>query len=470
MTITHTTSMPSSAPSARSPFPLRSSFTALAMAALTMTSAAQDLTIKAPPQSHPIAIINAAIHPVSSPTLQHGYITFDRGRITAVGEGTFEPPPGTRIIDAAGMHVYPGFIGPNTQIGLAEITAVRASNDHREVGDITPEVRAAVAVNPDSTLLPVTRTNGVLTVGVFPTGGRIPGRASVMQLEGWTWEEMAVKQDAGLTINWPSARPVTAWWMDRTESEQAEDARRQHAAIDEAFDAATDYLRARAADPSHPVDLRWEAMRGVLNHAGSDGGEGDQLPVFIAANELDQIVAAATWGVQRNLNVVIVGGRDAPMAADLLKRHDIPVMINGIHTFPKRADSPYDDAFTVPARLHEAGVRFCIASADRTAHERNLPYNAATAVAYGLDRSEAIRSITLSAAEILGVADELGSLEPGKRATFIITGGDPLEIVTNVEMAFIEGRQIDLGNKQSALAEKYRERYRQQREAEDAAR
>jgi imidazolonepropionase-like amidohydrolase len=426
----------------------------------------QDLTVKAPPQRGPIALVNGKVHPVSEPPLERGYVLFDRGRIVEVGEGEFAAPDGVLVLDVEGRHIYPGLIGGNTQVGLAEIAAVRASNDHREVGGITPEVRAAVAVNPDSTLIPVTRTNGVLTVCTFPTGGRIPGRASVMQLEGWTWEEMAVREDAGLVIEWPTLRTVSAWWMDRSESEQQEESRRAHAAIDEAFDAAEAYLLARDADDSHPVDLRWEAMRGVLGKSNprTDGPQRERLPVFITANEIEQIVSAVTWGVKRGLRVVIVGGRDAELAADLLKRHDVPVMINGTHTFPKRSDSAYDDAFTLPARLQAAGVRFSIASADRTAHERNLPYNAATAVAYGLDRDAAIRSITLSAAEVLGVGAELGSIEAGKRATLIVTGGDPLEIRTNVELAFIDGRQIDLSNKQTHLAEKYREKYRQMRE------
>jgi imidazolonepropionase-like amidohydrolase len=450
---------------------VRAAVGAAALLASAGTSLGQDLTVKAPPQRGPIAIVNAQIHPISGPRIERGYVVFEDGRITDVGEGDYTVSDEVLVLDVEGRHVYPGLIGGNTQVGLAEIAAVRASNDHREVGGITPEVRAAVAVNPDSTLIPVTRTNGVLTVCTFPTGGRIPGRASVMQLEGWTWEEMAVKPDAGLVIEWPSMRPVSAWWMDRSESEQTEDARRAHAAIEDAFAVAEAYLRTRDADPSHPIDLRWEAMRGSL---GKDsGGAGaiessahpaGQLPVFISANEVEQIVAAVTWGVKRGLKVVIVGGRDAELAADLLKRHDVPVMVNGTHTFPKRSDSAYDDAFTLPARLHAAGVRFSIASADRTAHERNLPYNAATAVAYGLDHDQALRSITLSAAELLGVGAELGSLDVGKRATLIVTSGDPLEIRTNVELAFIEGRQIDLSNKQTHLAEKYREKYRQMRE------
>jgi imidazolonepropionase-like amidohydrolase len=187
------------------------------------------------------------------------------------------------------------------------------------------------------------------------------------------------------------------------------------------------------------------------------------LPVFIAAGDADQITAAVTWAAERGLRPVIVGGRDAEQCASLLKRHDVPVIITGTHAFPKRADSPYDDAYTLPARLAAAGVRFCIASADRTAHERNLPYNAGIAVAYGLDPEAALKAVTLWPAQILGVEKDVGSLEVGKAATLFLASGDPLDVTTVITGAYIDGRAIDLGNKQSALAEKYREKYRQKR-------
>ncbi len=425
---------------------------AAALALIPSVALAQDLTVKAPAQTQTIAIVNATVHPVSGPPITGGHIVFDKGKITAVGAGPYTlNGPGT-VIDATGKHVYPGLIGPVTQIGLTEISSVRATLDHREVGNITPEVWAAVGVNPDSTIVPVTRTNGILTVGVFPTGGLIPGRASVMRLEGWTYEDMAVKADAGLALNWPNTRPFTAWWMDQSEEDQLRAIRRNLDAIDETFDTAAAYFAARAADPGHPADIRWDAMRGVL--------EGT-LPVFIWAQDVDQITSAVSWATGRKLKPVIVGGQDAVLAADLLKRHDVPVIVLGTHNFPKRADSDYDAAFTLPARLEASGVRWCLASTDDTAHERNLPYNAAIAVAYGLGRDAALRSVTLSAAQVLGVSDRLGSLEAGKSATLIITDGDPLEVTTGVERAYIDGRDIDLSNKQTKLAEKYREKYRQ---------
>jgi len=422
---------------------------------VTALVCAQDLTVTAPPQRAPVAIVNATVHTLSGATHDPGYVVFDRGRIVDVGPVDDARSGKGRVIDADGLHVWPGLIGAHTRLGLTEISAVRAMRDYDEVGSMTPEIRAAVSVNPDSTLIPVARSNGVLAAGVFPSGGRIPGRASVIQLEGWTWEDMTLDDAAGLVLDWPRARPVTAWWMTRSEEEQRKEIREARAQIDEFFAAAKAYVEAKAADPSHPTDLRFEAMRDVLP------GAEPQAPVFISANDVDQITAAVTWAAEEGLTPVIVGGRDAPLAADLLRKHDVPVMLVGTHRFPKRADAPYDDAFTLPKRVHDAGLRWCLASGESAAHERSLPYNAATAVAYGLDHDDAMRAITLWAAETLGVGDRIGSLEPGKDATLIVTTGSPLDVRTELRHAFIQGREIDLSNKQTELNEKYREKYRQ---------
>ncbi|MEC9373251.1 MAG: amidohydrolase family protein, partial [Planctomycetota bacterium] len=212
---------------------------------------------------------------------------------------------------------------------------------------------------------------------------------------------------------------------------------------------------AKNADPSIPTDIRWEGLRPVLEKGA---------PLFIRAQELEQMQSAVTWAADRGFKCVIVGGRDAEQCIDLLKKHDVAVMVTGAHRMPRRRDSAYDEPFTLPAILEESGLRWCMATAGggfSTSAERNLPYHIATCVAYGLDPEVAIRSITLSAAEVLGVADRLGSIEPGKAATLIITDGNPLEIPTNVEVAFIDGRRIDLSNKQTDLNEKYLEKYRQ---------
>ncbi len=420
---------------------------------LTTVTHGQDLTHKAPPLTEPYALVGGTVHVEPGRAMALAYVLVNAdGTIETVGKRGQTPPEGTREIDCTGLQIYPGLIGANTRLGLTEISSVRATRDHNEVGRITPEVRAAVAVNPDSTLIPVTRSNGVLAVGVFPTGGIIPGRASVMQLDGWTSEDMTVLDDAGLHINWPLSRVVTAWWMDKTEQEQLDDIRKNAGRIRNTFSAARAYLRARDADDTVPIDLRYEAMRSVL--------DGDR-PVFVAAQDYEQIVAAVAFAHEEDLRMVIVGGRDSHLCTELLVEHDIGVIVNGVFGFPKRDDSPYDAVYTLPLTLKEAGVRFCLASGEETAHERSLPYSAAMAVAHGLTEADAMASITIDAARMLGVDDRLGTIEAGKDATLIVTNGSPLEVTTRFRRAFIMGREIDLSNKQTKLDEKYREKYRQ---------
>ncbi|HRQ73408.1 MAG TPA: amidohydrolase family protein [Phycisphaerales bacterium] len=441
------------------------------MPLFTSTTLAQDLGVKAPPQTRPVFIHNATIHTVSGETIEAGGIVFDDGVITAVLPAGMTPgfAPGSNPIeiDAEGLHVYPGLVAPYTQIGLTEIQAVRATLDFREVGTIAPEVRAAVAINPDSTLLPVTRSSGILTAGVFPgttyeifgdagPRGLIPGRASVIRLDGWTWEDLAILDDAGLVVNFPLTRPVVAWWMDEPPEGQSENIQRAMAALDDAFRNAAAYRDARAARPDHATDLRYEAMQGALPSAGSG-----QLPTFFIAHDVDQITGALAFAERHALRPVIVGARDADRCTDQLKAAGAAVVIESSYRMPKRDDSPYDELFTLPQRLEAAGIPWCFASGEETAHERNLPYAAAMAVAYGLSPDTALRAVTLSPAEILGVGDRLGSLDAGKSATLIVTDGHPLEATTRVHLAFIDGRAIDLENKHTALARKYLEKYRQ---------
>lgn len=433
---------------------------ALALAAGAVPASAQDLGMKAPPQTRTIAIVGATVHPISGPAIENATVVFDKGKITEVGTVAI---PGTwQVIQAKGKHIYPGLIGAVTQLGLTEIGAVRAMRDTSEVGSITPEVRPVVAVNPDSTLIPVARSAGILTAGVVAGGGLVPGKVSVIRLDGWTWEDMAVETDAGLLVSWPAMRTFTAGWMTRSEDDQLKDIRQQLTALDEVFSTAAAYVSARAANPQAVVDIRWESMRNVFAEANKP-----QKPVYVMAQDYDQIRAAISWAKEKNLKIVIVGGREAPLCADLLKAADVPVIVSGTHSFPRRADADYDEAFRLPAKLQAAGLKWCLASGEETPHERNLVHQAATAVAYGLDHEAGLRCITLSSAEILGVADRLGSLQPGKSATLIVTDGDALELTTHVELAWIDGRAIDLSNKQTKLAEKYREKYRRSGDLKD---
>ena len=441
----------------------RLALAALGALATPLAATAQDLTHSAPPQERPVIIENATIHTVSGDVIEDGAIVFEDGVIRQVlraGERARVRGDAERI-DATGKHVYPGFIAAITGLGLVEVSMVRATVDASEVGDIKPEVRGAVAVNPDSTLFPVARSNGVLTAGVFPGGGVIRGRASVMSLDGWTWEDMTILDDAGLIISWPNVRPISAPWMNRSEDEQRKRSSERIEQINEMFESARAYFAAQAHDPTTLTDIRFEAMRPAI-----DG----ETPVFMFAQEYEQIVSALTWAIDQDLRPVLVGGRDALLAKDLLIDHDVPVIVTSTHRLPSRRDAPYDEAYRMPVELEEAGIRWCLSaggSSFSASNERNLPYHAAASVAYGLDPNAALRSITLGPAEALGVANTLGAIETGKAATIVIADGHPLELTTNVEAAFIDGRRIDISNKQTKLRDKYREKYRQIGEIEN---
>ena len=466
------------------------------IALASTTIHAQDLGHKAPPQTHTIAITNATIHTGTGETIPNGSLIFENGRITSILEAgmTIAYAPGTEVleIDAAGLHIYPGLISPYSQLGLTEINAVRATHDMRETLPMTPEVRAGTAINPDSTLLPVTRSNGILVAAIFPTArldltgdepkGLIPGRASVIRLDGWTTEDMTILPDAGLVVNFPLSRPIRAWWMDETEEDQTAGSARAIAALETFFNNAAAYHAARAEDSSLPTDLRYEAVKGVLPIQGrgpEDRGRGPedqgrglknqgrglssprQRPTFFRANDYDQIIGSLTFAAEHDLRPIIIGGRDAHLCLDLLGATDASVILETSFRMPKRDDAPYDDLYTRPQKLQAAGIPYAFMAGDDTAHERNLPYAAALAVAHGLSPDDALRALTLTPAELFGIEADYGSLEPGKSATLIITTGHPLDVLTNVELAFLDGRAIDLENKQTKLAEKYREKYRQ---------
>ncbi|MEQ9207914.1 MAG: amidohydrolase family protein [Phycisphaerales bacterium] len=406
---------------------------ATALTSITTSTIAQDLAPSAPPQDHPIFLVGATAHTVSGETIHNAVVSMNEGKIWIVGEAdqimpTLSLSQDSEIIDLSGMHIYPGLIDSVTNLGLEETSAVRATLDHNEVGDMTPEVRAFVAVNPDSTVIPVARTNGILSVGVFPTGGAIPGRASILSTDGWTTEDLALVRDAGLIIS--------------LSDNNTDD-------LNEIFDQAESYRHAH-----DKADQRLEAISTVL--------EGDsQNPVFMRANSFDQITNSINWALARNLDPIIVGGRESYLCTDLLASTNTPVIIGGTYQFPKRTDSPYDASYTLPQTLENAGVQWSLTMSSRFGHERNLPDAAAIAVAHGLSPQAALHGITLGAAQILGVDHLIGSIEKGKHATLIITDGDILETTTVVQAAYIQGRSIDLGNKQTELRDTYREKYRQ---------
>lgn len=408
------------------------------------------------PQKGPIAIVGGTVHTMTGAAMENGTVLFDRGKLVAVGRDV-TLPEGTTRIDAKGKHVYPGLIDAFNALGLVEIPSVRGTVDDVETGDINPNVCAWKAINPDSELIPVTRANGVLLTHTSPLGSLIAGRSALIQLDGWTNDQMTVRADVALHVHWPKMAPTHTWRLEETTADQLANRNRTLQRLRQTMLDAKAYWTAvqaanagKAAMPAH--DERWEALIPVFER---------KQPVMVHADELQQIQSAVAWAAEFNFRMILAGGYDAPRCTELLKKHDIPVVINGVHRLPQRRDDPYDTSFTVPVKLHEAGVKYCIAGVGRMGNVRNLPYHAATAVAFGLPHSEAEKAITLLAAQILGVADQVGSLEAGKDATLFIASGDTLEIDTHVSAAYIQGRGVDLSDRQQKLWHKYQEKYRQ---------
>lgn len=425
----------------------------LLLAAFPSPSAHASDVIPAAAQTRPIALKGATIHPVSGADIAAGTLVIEGGKIAALGSEV-HIPAGAEVIDLSGKHIYPGFISANSVLGLVEIGAARATVDIEEVGAINPNVRSAASFNPDSELLPVARSNGILTTHSVPEGGLISGQSAVMRMDGWTPEEMTVRSPAALHLRWPNLTLDRDPRARKKIEDQEKEIAKEQKQIRDSFLTSRAYWNARNVQTPGLSDLRWEAMRPLF-----DG----TLPLFVHAHSMAQIEAALAFAKEAQLKIVLVGGRDAWRMAPQLKETDTPVIIALSTALPPRRGDPYDSAFSNAARLHEAGVRFCIATHGRSSeapHERNLPYEAAMAAAFGLPKEEALKAVTLYPAQLLGVADQLGSLEPGKSATLIVTNGDPLDLPTQIEAAFIDGRKIDLSNRQTRLRDKYREKYR----------
>jgi len=409
-------------------------------------------SISSPARAETIALTEATVHPVSAPPFT-GNVVIENGKIIAAGPEA--PPAGARIVSCAGKHIYPGLIAANTCLGLTEISSVRGTNDFAETGAINPDIRAEVGINPESDLIPVTRVNGITSALVAPRGGSIGGTAALIHLDGWTYEDMTVQAPLGLWVQWPNMTPVRSFDISRSDEDQKKDRDKAIDDIRNAFEDGRAYWTARDAEgkggvPRHDRDVKWDAMGKALR---------GEIPVMFVANRLNQIRAVLSFVDEQKLKkVILVGGLDAPRVASELQRRDIAVIAGPTLQLPTRRYESYDAAYSVPAQLASAGVRFCITDGGSGANafnSRNLAYHAAQAASYGLSKDDALKSVTLYPAQILGVADRLGTIERGKIADLIVTDGDPLEIVTHVEQVWINGRETSMDNRQTRLFHKY---------------
>ncbi len=402
----------------------------------------------------------ATVHTMAGPEIQNGSVLVRNGKIIGVGKN-LAAPKDIKVIDAKGMHVYPGMIDSGTEVGLIEINSVASTEDTTEIGLFNPELVALTAVNPESEHIPITRVNGITTVATMPEGQLISGQVSLMHLAGWTTDEMGVKPRAGLHINFPAiqgggrgnfvpdAEPG-AFGAGRgsfTTQKQAFD--KEMAELNQFFENAHRYKVAKDAKaPGLKADLKFEAMLPVI--------EGKE-PVLVTARREREIRDAIAWADKQKVKIILIDAVDAPKVAKEIKAHDISVILGPSLALPRNADDPYDEAFTTPLELQKAGIKFSFATLSGGANlaSRNLPYQAAQAVAFGLPPEDAMMAVTKNAAEIWGVGDQIGSVEEGKWADLLVTDGNPLDIKTQVKQLFIKGKPVDLDNRQKDLYEKY---------------
>ncbi|MDT7687565.1 MAG: hypothetical protein QOJ70_1819 [Acidobacteriota bacterium] len=405
-------------------------------------------------------IRNARIVTVSGANIEGGTIVITNGRISAVG-ATVSAPAGAQEIDARGLTVYPGMIDLGTNMGLNEVSSVGATIDTQELGEMNPNIAAIWSVNPSSAHIAVTRVAGVTSALALPSGGTISGQAAFINLAGSSPREMAVSPTAALVVDFPrvgGGGGFAAFQLAQqgitqdalTQRDRRVEELRRLLRDAEAYGRAQDaYAKDSKSVPRPPTDLRLAALVPYVR--------GERPVIFRAERDRD-IRAAVRFADEMKLKPIIIGGSEAWKTAQLLKEKNVPVILDSVLNLPLREDDPYDSLFENAAKLQAAGVRFCISTGDSGAHVRDLPFNAGMAAAYGLPPVEALKSVTLYPAQILGVADRVGSVEQGKIANLVITDGDLLEARTNVRYLFIAGRQIPLVSRHTMLNDQFKDR------------
>ena len=402
-------------------------------------------------QNETIALTNATIHVGNGQVILNGTVVLKNGKITEVGSNA--SVIGAKVIDCNGKHIYPGLILTASQLGLIEVSSVRATIDAAEIGEMNPSIRSIVAYNTDSKVINTLRTNGILLANIIPAGGIISGSSSVVQLDAWNWEDAAYKTDVGIHFRMPSLLNRMGgrrggFGVQPTIVDPVKRGLEQIENVKVFFREAKAYL----GESRHEnTNLKFEAVKGLFDK---------KQKLFIHCNIVKEMLLAVDIAKEFGFEVVLVGAVDSWQIADVLKENNIAVILNQLHDLPAMMDDDIDQSFKTPAMLQRSGVLFTINDDDGNTRYRNLPFNAGTASAYGLTKEEALTSITLNAAKILGIDDKTGSIEKGKDANIVICEGDILDMKSNiVTHAFIQGREINLDNKQKQLFEKYKYKY-----------
>ncbi len=403
-------------------------------------------------QEASILITGATLHIGNGEVVQNGAVGFENGKITFVGTATDATSKTyAKTVDATGKHVYPGFIATNASLGLAEIDAVKATRDFDEVGTFLPHIRSIIAYNAESKVVESMRPNGVLLAQTTPRGGTISGTSSVVQLDAWNWEDAAIKIDDGIHLNWPSAYQQGRWWLGEDPAfKPSKNYTKRVGEIADFFDNAKTYLKGGQKEKN----LQFGALKGLM-----DGTQ----KLYVHAGREKEIVDAVNWAVKTGISkVVIVHGNEAENVTDLLKKHNIPVLVPRPHRLPWAQDDDVLGPFKLAKKLSDKGILVAIEMEGQMErmNTRNLPFYAGTYAAHGLDKEKAVQMITLNAAKILGIDAIVGSLETGKDATLFVSKGDALDMRTNiVEHAFIQGRTLSLETHQTKLHKRYMEKY-----------
>ncbi len=422
--------------------------TAVAAGALVATSAAALVPAPVPAQPEPIALTNATVHVGDGTVLEGATVAFRDGRITAVGADV--DTAGHRVVDVAGHHLYPGFILPDSRLGLVEVESLADTRDEEETGAVNPNVRSLIAYNTDSEMGPTLRYNGILVAQVAPEGGMVSGSSSIVQLDAWNWEDAALVTDDAIFVNWPAKRVGRFDFATFSfRFEENKDYAKQMLMLEQLFQDAAAYPERPAGTPAN---LKLAAMQGLF-----DG----RKRLFVRTNVARDVVRAVEFAQAAGVQHVVVVGEDGLLpAADYLAEHDVGAIVQGVHRLPAQAHSDLHAPYRLAAELIRAGVTTGLTDPGLR-NSRNLGFLAGTVAAYGgIGREQALRMITLSNAELLGIDDRLGSIAAGKDATLFVSRGDALDMRGNALVyAFVNGREIRLDATQQTLYERYREKY-----------